>query len=80
MRFDKMPAVVYTSPEVAVVGLTKEEAEARGLKVKTGRIPMAINARYLAENPDESGLCKVILKPRPIACSACIWSEVLVPR
>ena len=62
MRFDKMPAVVYTSPEVAVVGLTKEEAEARGLKVKTGRIPMAINARYLAENPDESGLCKVILE------------------
>jgi dihydrolipoamide dehydrogenase len=62
VRFDKMPAVVYTSPEVAVVGLTKEEAEARGLKVKTGRIPMAINARYLAENPDESGLCKVVLE------------------
>jgi dihydrolipoamide dehydrogenase len=61
MRYDKMPAVVYTSPEVAVVGLTKEEAEARGLKVKIGRIPMAINARYLAENPDESGLCKVVL-------------------
>ena len=58
----KMPAVVYTAPEVAVVGLTKEEAEARGLKVKTGRIPMAINARYLAENPDESGLCKVVLE------------------
>ena len=36
--------------------------EARGLKVKTGRIPMAINARYLAENPDESGLCKVVLE------------------
>ena len=62
MRYDKMPAVVYTSPEVAVVGLTKEEAEARGLKVKTGRIPMAINARYLAENPDESGLCKIVLE------------------
>ena len=61
MRYDKMPAVVYTSPVVAVVGLSKEEAEARGLKVKTGRIPMAINARYLAENPDESGLCKVVL-------------------
>ncbi len=62
MRYDKMPAVVYTSPEVAVVGLTKDEAESRGLKVKTGRIPMAINARYLAENPEESGLCKVVLE------------------
>ena len=55
MRHDSMPAVVYTSPEVAVVGLTKEEAEARGIKVKVGRIPMAINARYLAENPNETG-------------------------
>jgi len=27
MRHDTMPAVVYTSPEVAVVGLTKEEAD-----------------------------------------------------
>ena len=61
MRYDKMPAVVYTSPEVAVVGLTKEEAQAEGRKVKTGRIPMAMNARYLAENPDESGFCKVVL-------------------
>ena len=62
MRYDSMPAVVYTSPEVAVVGLTKEEAEARGIKVKVGRIPMAINARYIAENPDETGFCKVILE------------------
>ena len=61
MRHDSMPAVVYTSPEVAVVGLTKEEAEARGVKVKVGRIPMAINARYLAENPNETGFCKVVL-------------------
>ena len=62
MRHDSMPAVVYTSPEVAVVGLTKEEAEERGIKTRTGRIPMAINARYIAENPDEGGLCKVVLE------------------
>ena len=62
MRYDSMPAVVYTSPEVAVVGLTKEEAEERGIKVKVGRIPMAINARYIAENPDETGFCKVVLE------------------
>ena len=61
MRHDTMPAVVYTSPEVAVVGLTKEEATERGFKVKTGKIPMAINARYIAENPGEGGMCKVVL-------------------
>ena len=62
IRHDTMPAVVYTSPEVAVVGLTKEEAEERGIKTRTGRIPMAINARYIAENPEEAGLCKVVLE------------------
>ena len=51
----------YTASKHAVVGLTKEEAEAKGLTVKVGRIPMKINARYLAENPDEGGLCKVVL-------------------
>ena len=44
------------------VGLTKEEAEERGIKVKVGRIPMAINARYIAETPDETGFCKVVLE------------------
>ena len=62
MRYDAMPAVVYTSPEVAVVGLTKEEAESRGIKTRSGRMPMAINARYIAENPDEAGICKVVLE------------------
>ena len=62
MRYDALPAVVYTSPEVAVVGFTKEQAEERGLQVSTGKIPMSINARYLAEHPDEGGLCKVVVE------------------
>ena len=40
----------------------KEQAEERGLKVTTGKIPMGINARYLAEHPGESGLCKVVVE------------------
>ena len=62
MRYDTIPSVVYTNPEVAVVGLTKEQAEERGLKVTTGKIPMSINARYLAEHPGERGLCKVVVE------------------
>ena len=80
MRYDSMPAVVYTSPEVAVVGLTKEEAEDRGIKVKVGRIPMAINARYIAENPDETGFCKVVLGPIAVDFSEFIWLAVHVLR
>jgi dihydrolipoamide dehydrogenase len=62
MRYDTMPSVVYTNPEVAVAGLTKDEAEERGLKVTTGKIPMTINARYVAEHPGERGLCKVVVE------------------
>ena len=62
MRYDTIPSVVYTSPEVAVVGLTKEQAIERGLKVTTGKIPMSVNARYLAEHPGERGLCKVVIE------------------
>ncbi len=62
MRYDAMPSVVYTNPEVAVAGLTKEQAEERGFKVTTGKIPMTINARYLAEHPGERGLCKVVVE------------------
>ena len=62
MRYDAMPSVVYTNPEVAVAGLTKEQAEERGLKVTTGKIPMTINARYVAEHPGERGLCKVVVE------------------
>ena len=42
--------------------LTKEQAEERGLKVTTGKIPMTINARYVAEHPGERGLCKVVVE------------------
>ncbi len=62
MRYNSIPSVVYTSPEVAVIGLTKEQAEERGLKVTTGKIPMSVNARYLAEHPGERGLCKVVIE------------------
>ena len=62
MRYDSIPSVVYTSPEVAMVGLTKEQAAERGLKVTTGKIPMSVNARYLAEHPGERGLCKVVIE------------------
>ena len=72
MRYDAMPAVVYASPEVAVVGLTKEEAEERrDQEPAPARIPMAINARYIAENPDEVRTLHTggAGKRNPTACS-----------
>lgn len=45
VRYDAIPAVVYTYPEFAAVGLTEEQALERGLEVRIGRFPFAANAR-----------------------------------
>jgi dihydrolipoamide dehydrogenase len=54
-----IPAVVYTQPEVASVGLTQEEATAKGLSVKVGKFPFLANSRAKT-NRDTLGLVKVI--------------------
>ncbi len=54
-----IPAVVYTQPEVASVGLSEEEARAAGIEVRIGRFPFLANSRAKA-NRDTAGLVKVI--------------------
>ena len=61
MRYDAIPGVVYTNPEVAGVGLTEAEAEKKGLNVKVLKLPMAYAGRFVAENERGEGLCKVIV-------------------
>ena len=61
MRYDAIPGVVYTNPEVAGVGLTEAEAAARGLDVLVQKLPMAFSGRFVAENERGEGVCKVIV-------------------
>ena len=42
-----VPAVIFTDPEIASVGLTESEAEAQGITVVTGKFPFAANGRAL---------------------------------
>jgi len=60
MRYDAIPGVVYTNPEVAGVGLTEEEAVARGVAYKVLKLPMAFSGRFVAENERGEGLCKIL--------------------
>ncbi len=53
-----IPSVVYTHPEIAGVGMTEEEAKARG-EVKIGKFPFAGNSRAKT-NRDTDGFVKVI--------------------
>lgn len=58
VNHDVIPSVVYTHPEIAGVGLTEEQAKARG-EVKVGKFPFAGNSRAKT-NRDTDGFVKII--------------------
>lgn len=60
MRYDAIPSVIYTNPEVASVGETKASAEQKGLHVKEVKVPMMYSGRYVAETLNGDGFCKLI--------------------
>ncbi len=45
-----IPAVCFTDPELATVGLTQSEAQAQNIDVKVATFPLAANARALSLN------------------------------
>lgn len=57
--YGTVPAVVYTSPEVAAVGKTTEELEAEGVPFKVGKFPFAANGRARAVNAVD-GMVKIL--------------------
>ncbi len=57
-----IPSVAYTDPEVAWVGVTENDAKARGLKVEKGAFPWAASGRALSLGRSE-GLTKLIIDP-----------------
>jgi dihydrolipoamide dehydrogenase len=54
-----IPSVAYTDPEVAWVGLTENEARAKGVKYGKGAFPWAASGRSLSLGRDE-GLTKIL--------------------
>lgn len=51
--YKAIPAVAFTDPELAVVGLTASEAKEKGLDVKSSKFPLAGNGRALSLNAKE---------------------------
>jgi len=60
IRYDGIPSVIYTHPEVACVGKTEEELKALGIEYRKSMVPMAVAGRFLIENEGASGLVKVL--------------------
>ena len=61
MRYNVIPSVIYTNPEVGSVGETVESAKAKGLDVKEVSIPLTYSGRYIAENTSLDGICKIVV-------------------
>ena len=61
MSYKAIPGVVYTNPEIAGVGKTEEELQAEGTPYTVKKIPMAFSGRFVAENEQGNGVCKLIL-------------------
>lgn len=54
-----IPAVAYTDPEVAWVGLTEDDAKKQGIAVEKGLFPWAASGRAIANGRDE-GFTKLL--------------------
>jgi dihydrolipoamide dehydrogenase len=57
--YPTIPAVVYTHPELAQVGLTEEDAVAKGHEVRVGKFPFSANGRARAMGEPE-GQVKIV--------------------
>lgn len=61
MRYNAIPSVIYTNPEVGCVGETEESAKQKGIDFEAVKISMMYSGRYVAENEGGDGICKVII-------------------
>ena len=64
MRYDAIPAVLYTNPELSGVGYTEAAAAAAGLDARTVTLPMRYSGRYVAENEGGDGIFKLVVNNR----------------
>ena len=64
MRYNAIPSVIYTLPEVASVGMTEEEAKSRGIEYDVKKLSMRYSGRFVAENEGD-GLCKILVESSP---------------
>lgn len=61
MRYDAIPGVVYTHPEIASVGATEEELKAQGTPYHVLRLPMSYAGRFVVENETANGFFKLLV-------------------
>lgn len=64
MNYNVIPSVIYTNPEIGSVGETVESAKAKGIDVKEASLSLMFSGRYVAENTDYDGICKLVINKK----------------
>jgi len=59
INWDLVPAIIYTDPEIATVGIGEDAAKAAGLKGKVGKFNSSANGRAIAADATD-GFVKII--------------------
>ncbi|MEE8450105.1 MAG: dihydrolipoyl dehydrogenase [Thermodesulfobacteriota bacterium] len=63
LDYANIPGCTYCQPQVASLGLTEEEAQAKGYQIKVGRFPFRANGKALALG-EIDGLVKIIAEAK----------------
>jgi len=59
LKDNNIPYAIFTEPEIAIIGISEEEALKKNIKVKIGKFQFSANARALT-NKDTNGFVKVV--------------------
>lgn len=76
MDYSVVPGCIYTSPEIATVGMTEAEAIKQGNKVKVGRFPVSANGKSMIMGETE-GLIKIVTDE---TTGEILGTHILAPR
>jgi len=63
VNYDVIPAVIYTSPEVATIGKTEDQLKKDNINYKVGKFPFLANSRAKVNN-ETDGFVKIIADER----------------
>ena len=67
--YTTIPSCVYTTPEIAMVGLTEKQAIEGGYEIKVGQFPYTASGKATAAG-DRDGFVKLIFDAKPTDCWA----------
>lgn len=60
MSYKAVPGVIYTHPEMAGAGKTEEALRSENVAYTVKQLPMAYSGRFVAENEQGNGVCKIM--------------------